>query len=145
MNEALERNNLYFMYINCEKEYRYILIKKDDEFCEFFSNTYVGAKDDLFDEDELVIAPIDLILFHNLKLEYLNRDYSPQEQELLLNKSIQSNPYRKLKYTFNKDEIEGIYNILSSMSIEELNWIVQKYDSYFKNRKVDPVLRIYTN
>lgn len=144
MNEAYERNNIYFMYLNCEKQYRYLVIKKGKEFYELYSKTLIGTQEELYHHQEVVIAPIDLVLYHNSKLEFLNRNYSLNEQYKLQTQEMEPNVYRKLKYIYTLEELDKIFKILNSITIEELVWIIKHYENYFKTREEDPVLRIYT-
>ena len=145
MDELYERNNIYFMYCKEDFEHIYILIDNRGIFSEFNSNCIVGIKEELYSMDDIVIAPIDILLYHVPDLEYLHKDYTLSEMNLRKSKKIGPNLYRKLKYAYSKEELVELYTLVNSVSAIEILDIVKKYSSYFEKRKKDSVLRIYTN
>ncbi len=142
MNEEYDRNSIYFFYMKSFSNYLYLLLEYQDLLYVYPSLCPVGKKEEFYDNDDLVIAPIDLLLFHIPKLEYLNRNYNELERTQLKLGLKDANEYRKLKYHFNLAEINLLYQELSNIQIEELDRIIKKYHSYFLNRKKDSVLRI---
>lgn len=144
MLEAYNRNNIYFLLEKSEYEYLYLLILEKGNLYEYFSNCLVGTKDDLFGNQDIIVAPIDILLYHVPNLEYLNRHYTLKEQNLLKDKKMEPNIWRRAKYNYTEDEINLMYLEMQKIKPEYLKALMQRYSSYFKNRKDDPILRIYT-
>ncbi len=144
MNEVYERNNIYFLFRKDNPIKIYLLLEENKILYQYPSLCSLGLKEDICEDKDFVFAPIDLLLFHIDSLEYLNREYSEKEINLLKQGKIKGNEYRKLKYTYNNYQIENLYQDLKQIEKEQLLKIINFYKSYFHNRKKDSVLRIYT-
>lgn len=144
MNELVERNNIYFMYLKDSPKYIYLVLSRGLNFYEYQSKVFIGTEDDLYDNENLVIAPIDILLYHLDSLEYLHKNYNEEEKFKRKAKLMLPNIYKKQRYLFSYKELEELYHIINND--QENVWeYVALYDYYFKNRKKDSVLRIYSN
>ena len=145
MNSVYERNNIYFVYLKERIEEIYLLIDNRGILCESNSKCIVGSKEQLYDNEDIVIAPIDILLYHLEQLEYLNRDYSSYEKALRKENKIQPNIYKRIKYLYTEDDLKEISSKINKIDPIPILDSVSRYSSYFENRKKDPVLRIYTS
>ena len=145
MNEVYERNNIYFMYLKERFEDIYLVIETRAIMCEYKSKCVIGTKEDLYNNDDIIIAPIDLLLYHVESLEYLNRDYTNFERKMRKDNTMPINKYKKLKYIYSSDDINEMYNEIKQTDVVSILDIVSRYRHYFERRKKDSVLRIYTS
>lgn len=144
MNAIVERNNIYFLFEKNNPSFIYLLIKEGINFWELNSNCFIGNKDELYDDENIVIAPIDILLYHLPNLEYLHKDYSDIEREKRKNNTMVPNVYRKAKYLFNSNDLQELEEQINLTDTNQILQLITLYKDYFQNRKKDSVLRIYT-
>lgn len=60
------------MYLKEDRKNRYLIIKNNDSFYEFFSNTFLNYEKELLNNLNIFIAPIDILLKYYKKLSYIN-------------------------------------------------------------------------
>lgn len=140
MNNNFFRNNLYFKYDSLNKTLDLLVA---------FNNCLYNCKtkeaifiNNINSTDGVYTAPIDLLLYHIDKLEFLHHNYNEEEKKLRKDGLIPANTYRALKYTFYQDDIKELYEELQKIPISKVEIIIKAYKNYFLNEKKDPALRI---
>ncbi len=143
MNKVYDRSTLNFMYLKNNPQNIYLLYQNGDYLYEFKSNCLIDSKDILYNNESLVCASIDLLLYYIPTLEYLHKNYTIKEMNLRKINQMPPNNYRKNKYVYTFNELIEMNNIINQECLKVLK-IVQYYNKYLQNRHHDPLLRIYT-
>ena len=66
----------------------------------------IGSKKEIYNNENLILGPIDFLLFYIPQLEYLNRNYNQKEFILRKNNLIAENEYKRLKYYYHNQELK---------------------------------------
>ena len=135
------RNNIYFFYLKEKMDSINIGYFIDNIFYDFNGNI-IGKKYELFNDTSLVIAPIDILLYHIPSLEYLNRRYSEEEKIRLKKHDMSTINSRMIKYFYNTEEIanlkkEGSYlahykDVIQGYIVSKC-WVVESSIKYYSN------------
>ena len=144
MNETYMRNNIYFFYLKENVESINIGYFIDNIFYDFNGNI-IGKKYELFNDTSLVIAPIDILLYHIPNLEYLNRRYSEEEKIKLKNHDMSAINSKMIKYFYNAEEIVNLKKEIIKIPKDTILNIIRCYQNYLKHQQEEPVLKIYTS
>ena len=144
MNEPYVRNNIYFFYLKENVESINIGYFIDNIFYDFNWNI-IGQKYELFNDNSLVIAPIDILLYHIPRLEYLNRRYSEEEKIKLKNHDMNAINSKMIKYFYNAEEIANLKKEIIKIPKDPILNIIRYYQNYLQHQQEEPVLKIYTS
>ncbi len=140
MNQVYERNNIYFLLENNNCS---LLLDQNNFMLKYPTLKTIGSKKEIYNNENLILGPIDFLLFYIPQLEYLNRNYNQKEFILRKNNLIAENEYKRLKYYYHNQELNYLYEDLKKINIDDIYQIINDNADYFYHKK-DSVIKIYT-
>ena len=145
MNEVYERNNIYCMFQNNNPNYIYILYLKNAYLYEYKTLCSIGDINNLKNNKEITVIPIDIILYHFKETEHLHKDYDELTTKLRKEGLYRENEYKKTRYFFTYNNLEDLEDTTNTIDINRIKKVLQNYGynlANFNNTRCLKILNI---